>query len=378
MRHASDRDRQLLVARLRQQLMGFSTYLMFLVPLAWSVQEGWVRFGWAGLGALLAAAIAINLGFHFAIRSGYSRRFADPSLVQAQILAATAMGLVVSYFVEEARIVSLLLFFTAFFFGIFSLRTRRYLLLSAIAIAGYAAMLWFKLRAVPHDAATTRIELLYFLVLAMSLVWMSLLGGYVGHLRATLALRRKELAVALGRVQELASHDELTGMYNRRHLLELLEQQRERAQRHGEGLAVCIIDLDHFKRVNDGYGHLAGDDALRSFAARVKLGLRRMDAIGRADAESSFGRYGGEEFLLLLPYASAEGALQCVERLRQAMHDQPLDTCAGPIPMTFSAGIAQYRTGESAASVLARADAALYRAKAGGRDRVEVADDGAS
>lgn len=372
MEPAPDRDRQLRSARLRQQLMGFSTYLMFLVPLAWSVQEGWVRFGWSGLGALLAAAVAINLGFHLAIRSGYSRRFADPTLVQAQIVAATAMGLVVSYYADEARIVSLLLFFTAFFFGIFTLGTRRYLAMAALAIAGYAAVLWIKLRTVPHDAGATRVELLYLLVLAMILVWMALLGGYVGHLRTTLARRRKELAEVLARVQELASHDELTGMYNRRHLMELLEQQRERAQRHGEGLAVCILDLDHFKRINDAHGHLAGDDALRSFAARVRQRLRRMDAIGRADAESSFGRYGGEEFLLLLPYTGADAAARCVERLRQAMHEEPLETCAGPIPMTFSAGVAEYRTGESASSVLARADAALYRAKAGGRDRVET------
>jgi diguanylate cyclase (GGDEF)-like protein len=359
-------------ARLRQQLMGFSTYLMFLVPLAWSVREGWVRFGWAGLGALLAAAVVINLGFHLAIRSGYSERFADPSLVQGQIVAASAMGLVVSYYADEARIVSLLLFFTAFFFGIFSLGTRRYLVMAALTIASYGAMLWIKLRTLPHDAGTLRIELLYLLVLAMTLVWMALLGGYVGHLRNNLAKRRKELAAALARVQELASHDELTGMYNRRHLMELLEQQRERAQRHGEGLAVCILDLDHFKRINDAHGHLAGDDALRSFAQRVRQRLRRMDAIGRADAESSFGRYGGEEFLLLLPYTGIDGAARCVDRLRQAMHEEPLATCAGPIHMTFSAGVAEYRAGESASAVLARADGALYRATAGGRDRVET------
>ena len=369
---APDRDRRLRSARLRQQLMGFSTYLMFLVPLAWSVPEGWVRFGWTGLGALLAAAIVINLGFHLAIRSGYSERFADPSLVQAQIVAATAMGLVVSYYAEQARIVSLLLFFTAFFFGIFSLGMRRYLALAALAIAGYAAMLWIKLRTLPHDSGTLRIELLYLLVLAMTLVWMALLGGYVGHLRNNLAKRRKELAAALARVQELASHDELTGMYNRRHLMELLEQQRERAQRHGEGLSVCILDLDHFKRINDVHGHLAGDDALRNFSQRMRQRLRRMDAIGRAGAESSFGRYGGEEFLLLLPYTGADDAAQCVDRLRQAMHEEPLATCAGPVHVTFSAGVAEYRTGESAAAVLARADTALYRAKAGGRDRVEV------
>jgi diguanylate cyclase (GGDEF)-like protein len=352
--------------------MGFLSYMMFLVPLAWSVEEGWVRFGWGGLAVFTTIAVAINLGFQVAIRSGFSRRLADPSLVQPQIIAAASLALVVSYYAEEARIVTLLLFFTAFFFGVFSLSTRRYLVLSAAAVAGYAAMLWFKLRSMPHDPVTIRVELLYLLMLAMTLVWMSFLGGYVANLRSALARRRNDLTAALARVQELASHDELTGMYNRRHLMEILEQQRERAQRHGEGLAVCIIDLDHFKRVNDAHGHLAGDDALRSFAARMRQHLRRMDTVGRAQPESSFGRYGGEEFLLLLPYTGSAGAVNCVERLRAAMRERPLDTCAGPLPMTFSAGIAEYRTGETVTSVLARADAALYRAKANGRDRVEV------
>jgi diguanylate cyclase (GGDEF)-like protein len=372
---APDRQRRRLQARLRQQLMGLVSYLMFLAPLAMSVHEGWVRFGYGGLAAFAAIAVAINLGFRLAIRTGFSERFADPTLVEPQIVAAMLLALVVGYYTDQARIVTLMLFFTAFFFGVFSLTTRRYLVLSLVAIAGYATMLWLKLRVVRYDLETVRLELLYLLMLAMVLVWMSWLGGYVTRLRASLARRRDELAAALERVQQLASHDELTGVYNRRHLMELLEQQRERAQRHGEGLAVCILDLDHFKRINDVHGHLAGDDALRSFCALVRQQLRRMDVLGRAQVESSFGRYGGEEFLLLLPYTGNDGALQCLARLRVSLGEHPLMTCAGPLPMTFSAGVAEYRVGETASQVLARADAALYRAKANGRDRVEI-DDG--
>jgi diguanylate cyclase (GGDEF)-like protein len=369
------RQQRVLRAQLRQQRMGLISYLMFLAPLVFSVHEHWVRFGYGGLAVLTALAVAVNLGFHFAIRTGFNRRFADPSLVEPQIVAAVLLALVVGYYTDEARIVTLMLFFTSFFFGVFSLTTVRYLMLSAFAIAGYAAMLWLKLRVVHYDQHAIRVELLYLLMLALMLAWMSWLGGYVTRLRASLARRRDELAVALERVQQLASHDELTGVYNRRHLMEMLEQQRERAQRHGERLVVCILDLDHFKRVNDVHGHLAGDDALRSFSAHVRQQLRRMDVLGRAQLESSFGRYGGEEFLLLLPYAGIEGAFGCLARLRASMREHPLDTCAGPLAMTFSAGIAEYRVGESASQVLARADAALYRAKANGRDRVEL-DDG--
>ena len=371
----TDKEQRVQKARLRQQSMGLISYLMFVAPLAFSVHEHWVRFGYGGLAAFTAIAIAVNLGFHVAIRTGLNRRFADPSMVEPQIVAAVLLALVVGYYTDQARIVALMLFFTSFFFGVFSLTTRRYLTLSAFAIAGYAVMLWLKLRAVRYDRDTIHLELLYLLMLGMMLVWMSWLGGYVTRLRDSLARRRDELSVALERVQQLASHDELTGVYNRRHLMEMLEQQRERSRRHGERLVVCILDLDHFKRINDLHGHLAGDDALRSFSTHVRQQLRRMDVIGRAQLESSFGRYGGEEFLLLLPYAGIEGALNCLARLRISMREHPLDTCAGPLSMTFSAGIAEYRPGESASQVLARADAALYRAKANGRDRVET-DDG--
>ncbi len=373
--HAPDaREFRIQKARLRQQSMGLISYLMFVAPLAFSVHEHWVRFGYGGLAAFTVIAIAVNLGFHVAIRTGANRRFADPSMIEPQIAAAVLLALVVGYYADEARIVALMLFFTSFFFGVFSLTTRRYLVLSLFAITGYGVMLWLKLRVVRYDLGTVRLELLYLAMLAMMLVWMSWLGGYVTRLRASLARRRDELAVALKRVQQLASHDELTGVYNRRHLMEMLEQQRERARRHGEGLVVCIIDLDHFKRVNDLHGHLAGDDALRSFSTHVRQQLRRMDVLGRADAETSFGRYGGEEFLLLLPYAGIDGALGCLARLRTSINEHPLQTCAGPLAMTFSAGIAEYRVGESASQVLARADAALYRAKANGRNRVEIAE----
>ncbi|HTD29586.1 MAG TPA: GGDEF domain-containing protein, partial [Xanthomonadaceae bacterium] len=100
----------------------------------------------------------------------------------------------------------------------------------------------------------------------------------------------------------------------------------------------------------------------------------RMDVIGRGEIDSTFGRYGGEEFLLLLPYAEGPGARACVERLRSAMHAEPFPTTAGPLAVTFSAGVAHYRNGESIAEVINRADEALYRAKSSGRDCVECAD----
>ncbi len=368
-------DDRTLATRLQRQLMGFVSYLMFLVPLVYSVRQGWIGFGYEGLAWFLVLALAINIGYFVAIRSRITQRFADPSLMLSQICIAGLLALVIGYYlVSDAMVIVLMLFFTAFFFGLFSFSTRQYLLLTCAAALGYGMMLMLKYPAPLRSGMAFRLELLHFTILMMVLLWMSLLGGYIAGLRSTLARRKDELAAALARLKELASRDELTGLHNRRHLMETLEAQQERATRYNEPFALCILDLDLFKRINDTHGHGVGDEALRGFSERIRTHMRRMDVIGRGQVDSMFGRYGGEEFLLLLPYAAGPGACACVERLRAAMHATPFPTSAGPLAITFSAGVAQYRKGESIANVINRADEALYRAKTSGRDRVECAD----
>ena len=367
-------DDHVLATRVKRQLMGFMSYLMFLVPLVYSVHNHWVEFGYAGLAWFLAAAVVINLVFLVLIRSGYSRRFADPSLMVLQVGVAGMLSLIMGYYVDQARVVTLMLFFTAFFFGVFSFSRKQYLILTVAAALGYALMLLLKYDVAQRSSEGFRLELLNLMVLILVLLWLSLLGSYIAMLRASLAHKKDALAVALARLKELASRDELTGLHNRRHLMETLEQQKERADHYTEPFALCMLDLDHFKRINDTHGHGVGDEALRGFSERIRGHMRRMDIIGRGEIDSTFGRYGGEEFLLVLPYAADASALTCVERLRAAVQAHPFQSSAGALPITFSAGVAQYRAGESVTDLLNRADEALYRAKAGGRDRVEIAD----
>ncbi|MEO6138884.1 MAG: GGDEF domain-containing protein, partial [Luteimonas sp.] len=251
---------------------------------------------------------------------------------------------------------------------------RQDLGMTIAAVVGYAVMLLLKFSVHHVRGNELHLEILHFMMLIIVLLWMSLLGSYFARLRESLARQRNALATALERLKELSSHDELTGLHNRRHLMEILDQQQERALRHDEPFVLCILDLDHFKRINDTHGHGVGDEALRGFSERIRAHMRGMDIIGRGDnSESTFGRYGGEEFLLVLPYAEDASASACVERLRKAINATPFPTSAGELAITFSAGVAQYRKGETIAAMLDRADAALYRAKAEGRDRVEIA-----
>lgn len=154
-----------------------------------------------------------------------------------------------------------------------------------------------------------------------------------------------------------ARTDALTGVANRGHVLELAEQMLASAA--GRAASVALVDLDHFKQLNDTHGHQVGDRALQRFCVASRAHLRAQDTIGRV---------GGEEFLLLLPGVDAVGGRVVIERLRTAMRDDP------DMPCRFSAGIASSRRGEALADLLRRADAALYAAKHGGRDRTELAE----
>ncbi|KFI06517.1 bifunctional diguanylate cyclase/phosphodiesterase [Massilia sp. BSC265] len=175
-----------------------------------------------------------------------------------------------------------------------------------------------------------------------------------------------KLQHALSTINELAIRDELTGSHNRRFMLGLIDREKERADRNGRPFCLCLFDIDFFKRINDTYGHAAGDLVLRRFAAAVQGQIRGTDA---------FGRYGGEEFLLMLPETSAPDALVLAERVRRVIAGLRCADKGSDITLTVSVGVAEYRIGEAMAQAIARADEALYVAKSLGRNRVQCHDD---
>lgn len=171
--------------------------------------------------------------------------------------------------------------------------------------------------------------------------------------------QRKEMEEELIR---LATTDPLTSVSNRRHFIEQMEVELAHFIRFGQATAFLMIDIDHFKSVNDTYGHATGDSVLQHFTEMGRQRLRRVDLLGRL---------GGEEFGILLPGTDAEGAMLFAERFRNYVADTPAQTGEGPIPFTVSIGIAMFEAQDKAAdSIMARADMALYRAKADGRNRV--------
>ena len=163
-----------------------------------------------------------------------------------------------------------------------------------------------------------------------------------------------------------ATHDNLTGMANRGVIMDTLRRERARQRREGGAFGIVLVDLDHFKYVNDTYGHVAGDEVLREAAQRMMACVRPYDSVGR---------YGGEEFLIVVPSSDAMGTMGLAERMRRAIEAKPIMANAIPIAVTASFGVTASvdKSPLDPQGILRLADAALYRAKERGRNRVELA-----
>lgn len=213
-------------------------------------------------------------------------------------------------------------------------------------------------------AATKRAranELYQYLQSAIGLVLLVLSSLAASALKRTMAAEQQ----VRDELRRRAMTDDLTGLANRRELMASLDRATSSAQRYGRPLALAIIDIDHFKNVNDTHGHPVGDAVIRKVALTASEVMRAQDTVGRL---------GGEEFAVVLPDCSANDALAACERLRMAMREMDLELETGhQIFVTLSVGIAVLGQGDTAADMIARADAALYNAKHGGRDRVLLA-----
>lgn len=221
------------------------------------------------------------------------------------------------------------------------------------------------------ELQVTQIRLRNLLVLAMGIVVILAMLAALGALRSSraqsalksdLAERNAALEHALGRITELARRDPLTGLVNRRALEEVAEQELARKKRENTPLTVVIADIDQFKPINDRYGHSIGDEVLAAIAQRLSDCFRESDLVAR---------WGGEEFLCLLPDASAESAAAAIERFRTDQQSKPIRTGVGPLTVSLTFGVAE--VDENLHEAVRRADAAMYRGKACGRDQLVLA-----
>ena len=343
--------------RLGRFLMAGGSSLLIILALGLFAFLGLLPWRAAVEGA--AGIVTLIALFFLVFRSGFNLRFADPSLSTEQVGAAIVFLAYIMYHAGPARSPLMLFYLVAMLFGVLRLNAKRLMVLAAVAIVAHGTVL--HLTYLRNPSMDVRAAFTEFGVLVIVLPWFAVMGGYVNRLRVRLSDSNRELRRAFDHIGELAIRDELTAAFNRRFLIDTLARERPRAERTHEAFSICLADLDHFKAINDTLGHAAGDSVLKHFAALAPRGLRGID---------TFGRFGGEEFLLVLPGTDRQGALAVAERVRAATEASALPDLPFERRITISIGVATYERGEEVSTLLARADQALYQAKNAGRNRV--------
>lgn len=290
---------------------------------------------------------------------GLDRRLPSTDMILPVIIWATLVLLASAYFVDQVRLCVMMILFAVLQVGVFRARLRGFVVVSAFAVTAYAAII-----ALVHfrhpgalDVTAELIQWVAFTLMTMAFV---ALAAEISDIRVQLGDRNEQLGDIVERIQNMAIQDELTGLYNRRHALERLHKIREMADRGAFEFVVAYLDLDHFKKVNDDYGHKVGDDVLCTFARTARAQVTGRDFCARL---------GGEEFLIVLVKSDLDHAESLANALRRALSEAKIESAPG-LRVTTSIGLARFRPGENVDALLARADAALYEAKESGRDRV--------
>ena len=305
------------------------------------------------------------IGF-FAVLSetNFSDRFEDHYLTVFQVVSHLAIQLGFLLAVPKIAFAFISVLFLIFGFGALRMTSWQATITWTLATTGLIAVFLFTDLPVGMPVGTQTERLAAMLCFVLIIGQCAYVGLFGSTLRKTLYRRSVELKAAYRRIEELAEIDELTGAFNRRCIMRMLEEEIARAHRLNAPCAVALIDLDWFKRINDAYGHPTGDEVLRTFAITMFANIRGIDR---------FGRYGGEEFLLVLPDTTQQSAVGMLDRLRAIIAELEWSAFSAGMSVTMSAGVTVLHGNENSDNVLARADSALYAAKAQGRNRINTA-----
>jgi diguanylate cyclase len=309
-------------------------------------------------------SLAINIILYIVFRTGLNLWMSDPSLTSIQMCAANLVVMYGLYYIYEIRGFLLSTYILILLFGIFRLYTRQFLFVSAFALLTYGVDI-FLLNIFHPQAINPKIECFQWFGMAVVLISVSVIGGKISSLRRELSVSRKKMQSSLKVIREMAIQDDLTGFFNRIHLMDLIESENNRSVRTGSVFSLVMMDIDKFKKINDTYGHQTGDQVLRTFAAIIRSMLRKTDFCGR---------YGGEEFLILLTQTDLQAAKVFAERIRESVENSFFPDLGPDSRVTVSLGLAEHRMQENIEKTISRADDALYKAKKKGRNRVECSD----
>jgi diguanylate cyclase (GGDEF)-like protein len=292
---------------------------------------------------------------------GFNERFKDHYLVAPLSAANMMIMLAFTYVAPEVGVMFLCTLFIVISFSALRSTPQQTMMIWTVMAFGLAGLflLTDKPIALPYGSYLERFATMLMFILSIGRCMF--LGIFSSSLKNSLYQSGQKLKEAYKRIEELAELDDLTGSFNRRCIMRMLDEEIARAGRSGSPCSIALIDLDWFKRINDAYGHPTGDEVLRTFAITMFANIRSIDR---------FGRYGGEEFLLVLPDMTTDKAARASDRLRAIIADLDWSAFSPGLKVTMSAGVTTLKPDESPDTFLARADNALYTAKARGRNRI--------
>ena len=345
----------------RRQMLAVQAVSYFLITLVLLV------YCYAGTVSVIipSAYFLVGVGlvsiFVVLSESYFNDRFEDHYLTIYQVGGHVAIQLCFLLAAPEIGFAFLSVVFLIFGFGALRMTSRQATIAWTLTMIGLAPIFLFTSTPIGLPIATPTERVAAMLSYVLTIGQCAFVGLYGSTMRKMLYDRSSELKAAYKRIEELAELDELTGSSNRRSIMRMLEEEIARAERSGSPCSIALIDLDWFKRINDAYGHPTGDEVLRTFSITMFANIRSVDR---------FGRYGGEEFLLLLPDTDGEAASRMLERLRSIVADLDWSAFSLGMRVTISAGVVTLRDVDTADTILARADSALYSAKAQGRNRI--------
>jgi diguanylate cyclase (GGDEF)-like protein len=351
-----------------QQALRLQRFYMALVAYAIGVALMVVAssvklIGVAPLLFCIGAVVAVNLTIYAIFRSGANERFTDPSLTLVQSLAGIAVIMLVAYSFDRDRSLVLVWCLVVLLFGVFRFKPREFGLMTLFMLAGYAGVINLLMHQRPQNVDVF-LEWYQWLWLALILPAFAMVGSRISELRARILRTNDELTNALSTIQNMATHDTLTGLPNRASLADTLAHAVNRAERARESVSVFFVDLDHFKAINDSLGHTTGDHLLRDVGRRLSLAVRESDLVARL---------GGDEFVIMVENAGGtDSQIALAEKIIAAVHE-PMTLLGHQVAVSASIGIASYPDdGKDPATLLANADLAMYRAKQLGRHRAAL------
>ena len=339
-------------------MLGIATYGMALLLLLLGYVVKLIGFNGAVASAVLI--VTVNLVFYVAFKFELNKRATDSSLMLAQTLAAITVIMFIAYHFERDRSLALAWCLVVMLFGVFRFKPRDFAMTTLFMLAGYALVINLLMYFRPQQVDVL-IEWYQWAWLALLLPAFAWIGARISAMRARMLRANEELTKALATIQDMATHDSLTGLPNRASLSDTLQQALNKAERNKHRLAIFFIDLDNFKSINDTLGHPTGDQLLREMARRLRSSVRDSDLVARL---------GGDEFVVMVEAIGDKASLGLLAAKILATISEPAQLQGHEVKVTGSIGIATFPVdGADVPTLLANADMAMYRAKAQGRAR---------